>query len=127
MLKNMKEQFIKCEQSLELKELGFDEPCLACWNSYTNLFEYASYSTLFKEKWAIGLPTFYQAFRWFRDKYGLIGLVEGGYDNGKNIFTYVIWNGSKDFFDFEYFSTYEEAELACLTELIKIAKQSGKE
>lgn len=61
--------------------------------------------------------------RWFREKHNLIGLVDGGYDNSKNIFTYVIWNDFRDDIFDDYYSTYEEAELACLIKLIEIAKR----
>ena len=60
--------------------------------------------------------------RWFRDKYNLIGLIEGGYDNGNNLFTYVIWQVSFDNYIDTYWKTYEEAEQECLDKLIEIIK-----
>jgi hypothetical protein len=70
-------------------------------------------------------PLYQQAFRWFREKHNLIGLVDGGYDNSKNIFTYVIWNDFRDDIFDDYYSIYEEAELACLKKLIEIAKRNN--
>ena len=130
-------EFIPYTQALELKQLGFNEPCWAWYNIPDEDVRYCysegrSPITNIQEEWDakidgkpvenIGLPTFSQAFKFIREKYNLIGLVEGGYDNGKNIFTYVIWEGFKDIITDDYFNTYEEAELECLKKLIEISK-----
>ena len=134
-------EFIPYTQALELKQLGFYEPCWAWYNIPDEDVRYCysegrSPITNIQEEWDakidgkpvenIGLPTFSQAFKFIREKYNLIGLVEGGYDNGKNIFTYVIWEGFKDIITDDYFETLEEAELNCLNELIKMLKENGK-
>lgn len=125
----MEKEFVPYEQAIELKQLGFDIPSIAGY-SYPNSDKLLTQAILYQ-----------QAFRWFREKYNLIGLVEAGYDNGKNsdlivvpkdkwdefrkaknVFTYVYWDGSMDFWDFGYFLTYEEAELACLNKLIEVLK-----
>lgn len=109
----MEKEFVSFEQSIELKQLGFDIPSVSGY-SYPNSDKLLTQAILYQ-----------QAFRWFREKYNLIGLVEGGYDL-KNIFTYVIWDGFKDIMIDEYFETYEEAELKLLNELIKMVKENGK-
>ena len=38
-IKIMKEQFIPYEQALELKELGFNEPCFAIWSGFDEFVE----------------------------------------------------------------------------------------
>ena len=134
-------EFIPYTQALELKHHGFYEPCWAWYNIPDEDVRYCysegrSPITNIQEEWDakidgkpvenIGLPTFSQAFKFIREKYNLIGLVEGGYDNGKNIFTYVIWEGFKDIITDDYFETLEEAELNCLNELIKMLKENGK-
>lgn len=108
----MENEFLPFEQSIELKQLGFDIPSVAGY-SYPNSDKLLTQAILYQ-----------QAFRWFREKYNLIGLVEGGYDL-KNIFTYVIWDGFKDIIIDEYFETYEEAELKLLNELIKMVKEKN--
>ena len=108
----MENEFLPFEQSIELKQLGFDIPSVAGY-SYPNSDKLLTQAILYQ-----------QAFRWFREKYNLIGLVEGGYDL-KNIFTYVIWDGFKDIIIDEYFETYEETELKLLNELIKIVKEKN--
>ena len=124
----MKDLFVPYQQSLELRELGFDEICLThYWGNDILNEAYGGWMKNSNTKYVMS-PTWEQTFKWFRDNYNLIGLVEGGYDNGKNIFTYVIWDGFKDNIIDDYFETYEEAQLKslvqlkCLVQLIKINK-----
>ena len=113
----MKDLFVPYQQSLELRELGFDEICLThYWGNDILNEAYGGWMKNSNTKYVMA-PTWEQAFKWFRENYNLIGLVEGGYDNGKNIFTYVIWDGFKDNMIDEYFDTYEEAQLKCLIQL----------
>ena len=113
----MKKEFIKYEQALSLKELGFDEPCfgpyigneLRIFQFSNDIKGYANDANLI-----IGAPTFSQAFRWFREKYGLDSAV---LEN-----RYVI-ETKEDLPNWYYgFKTYEESELACLIKLIGIVK-----
>jgi hypothetical protein len=121
----MNKEFISYEQALELKQLGFDEPCLAFYNG--KFLESTDYNFDNDTSKNIGLcivaPLYQQAFRWFREKYGLVGWVEG--NNGKRIFMYRIESpiDSDDQLNCYPFRTYEESELACLKKLIEIAKK----
>ena len=66
------------------------------------------------------------AFRWFREKYDLYYLIKVFKDDdGELIFDYVILEDSSDTesYDDEPYTTYEEAELACLKKLIEIVKK----
>ena len=122
----MKDLFVPYQQSLELRELGFDEICLTHYWGENILNEaYGGWMKNSNTKYVMA-PTWEQAFKWFRENYNLIGLVEGGYDNGKNIFTYVIWDGFKDNMIDEYFDTYEDTQLTCLKEIINIKKKIWK-
>jgi hypothetical protein len=124
----MEKEFVTYKQSLALKELGFDAPCLTRWGNTSKKL----YSSILKpisnkdEEVLCGdfiaAPIKQQLFKWFREKYNLIGLIEGGYDNGNNLFTYVIWQGSFDNSIDTYWKTYEEAESACIDKLIEICK-----
>lgn len=95
----MNNEFIPYEQALELKELGFDEECL---DYYPILWQ--------------------QAFRWFREKYQLVhSVLQVGSDWHKTLeFTYSI--DGAIYIKECCTKTYEEAELACLKQLIEIAK-----
>jgi hypothetical protein len=121
----MSKEFIPYEQAVALKELGFNEPCFAVYSEYDKTKVYDQ--SFIKEGLKIPAPLYQQAFRWFREKHNLIGLVDGGYDNSKNIFTYVIWNDFRDDIFDDYYFTYEEAEFKCLIKLIEIAKRNKEE
>ncbi len=113
----MQKEFIKYEQALDLKELGFDEPCLAYRDCDWN-FIFSHNKNTFLEC-ELPLPLYQQAFRWFREKYELYSFVfkfdEGfGYETYKEGITQTN----------ESFDTYEEAELACLEKLIEIIKEN---
>jgi hypothetical protein len=112
----MKTEFIPYEQAVDLKELGFDEPCFAY------RAEGAEVMIKYTPNCVISAPTFSQAFRWFREKHGLVGIIKFG----TNDFTYNVYNEdgmgllTKESLNFN--SNYEEAELECLKKLIEIAK-----
>ena len=112
----MKKEFIPYEQALELKELGFDEPCMFPYfygnTNYidSTYIELANYNATEK---LVSAVLYQQAFRWFREKYDLFISIFH-YENGYSIN------------DLRRFDTYEEAELECLKKLIEIAKNERK-
>lgn len=126
----MIKEFLNYEQSLELKELGFDEPCFGYYEPNKNLnyierhilkdFPYLAKNSEWQDLCAA--PTFSQAFRFFREKYKLIALI----DIGVHEFSYKIFKNErsithlKDYLD--YNGTYEETEVACLNKLIELVK-----
>jgi hypothetical protein len=127
-------EFVPYEQALDLKELGFDEPCffafdncstpMRCTDLRTN--EQQFYGVNYNSSTYTSQPTYSQAFRWFREKYGLQGIPEeitldnysyGIKCNREGCITNIIYKGYP-----LNFNTYEEAELACLKQLIEIVK-----
>ena len=135
-MKNFEKEFVPPTESLELKILGFDEPCFGRYyykESYPMLnpnsgetelvFEFGQY--IKQTEITILAPTYSQAFRFFREKYGLyhsIGL-DDSLENNINC-DYQIINHSQSISELETsFKSYEEAELACLRKLIEIVKQ----
>ena len=110
----MEKEFVPYEQALELKELGFNEPCLGYWN----IDPYLPKPTLnmvrpFDHEWCVPAPLYQQAFRWFREKFNLHHEIEY---NGFEYLGYVSGMTAN------IFKTYEEAESACLKKLIEITK-----
>jgi len=140
--------FAPYQQSLELKEIGFDEPCFANYTvipedkidwftipeqgitdktSFGSSKNYNSKS--FEEEGTISAPTYSQAFRWFREKYGLHQNITQYY--GERFYFKI-----EDMFfprryedypieklrDLGEYVSQEEAELACLNKLIEIVK-----
>jgi hypothetical protein len=124
----MEKEFVTYEQALALKELGFDEPCWAWWHieDCDTRFCYSEQRSPIinsRETEIVGLPTFSQAFRWFREKYGLSGLIEIGTQE----FSYQVFNytGNRQLGTepLKYNGTYEEAEQTCLDKVIEIIKK----
>jgi hypothetical protein len=122
----MEKEFIPYTEALALKELGFDEPCFGYYNSNgkfkTKQDEYELY-LICNSKWispSCSAPTWQSAFRWFREKYGLLVNIEKG-TNPENYFP-VIGNVSHRYNPNLWFDTYEEAELACLGKLVENAE-----
>jgi len=149
---NMNKEFIPYEhtpyeQSLDLKELGFDEPCFMSYRGKFDLYRngmggYLSEMTMERnsdldkyeinktEQYWISAPTYSQAFRWFREKYGIFVSIVPNRHGSLDSFIgwiYVPLNGStKDINVGDYkigFNTPEEAELACLIKLIEICRE----
>lgn len=124
----MKKEFIPYEQALALKELGFDEPCIAIYsnaNPKTGLYTLKKYRLKLikqssqKDK-GVKAPLYQQAFRWFRDEHGMSGSIQIEHDAYQwSIFEEGETSGlASDNWDG---TDYEEAELACLEKLIEMA------
>jgi hypothetical protein len=127
----MKTEFIPYKQALELKELGFDEPCFGYYHedkslTYTNMVFQNTNSFWQINNKIISAPLYQQAFRWFRDKklsdvsINRHGEADGGYSYRWEI-VYEYGVHEERHFKMGY-NTYEEAELACLNKLIEIVK-----
>jgi hypothetical protein len=122
----MNKEFIPYEQALELKELGFDEPCLAFYNGkFLESTDYDFDNGTSKDIGScIVAPLYQQAFRWFRENQGYH--IDLFVDDDKTFgfcITYFTYTARVDKPIQRQFNTYEEAELACLKKLIEIAKQ----
>lgn len=135
----MEKEFVPYELALKLKQLGFNEPCLAVWiekdsrdGGGLKLEIWNDVDTEYKVKSSTNAPLFRQAFRWFRDNYGLSGVVVetllgnerygGIFIKNENGLRYIespqLTRASQ---------TYEEVELDCLKKLIEIVEQSKSE
>jgi len=113
--------FAPYQESLDLKELGFDEECLGHYKTIKG----GVMTSFFIEQPPIDesggvfitkAPLYQQAFRWFREKHNIVFYLNMV---GVNLYYYVI--GTEPFLSFK---TYEEAELACLKKLIEIVKNN---
>jgi hypothetical protein len=129
----MEKEFIPYQEVLELKQLGFDEPCFGWFASDRTLVKEVTEKTDFTLA-----PTYSQAFRWFREKYSWQHSIDATSDQHRFElgYNYWIWNNktgeehhtmpkNRPTGDWEY-ETYEQAELACLQHLIKIVKEKQK-
>ena len=133
---NYKKDFVPYEQALALKELGFDEPCFTWYWDDIGMYNGLEFGNHNQNSNYVSAPLFQQAFRWFREKYGL--KVSFPYWNGFN--KMIPEDLGRDKYEIMiipanhrtisvrnpkgriWFDTYEEAELACLIKLIEIVK-----
>ena len=132
----MNKEFCTYKQALTLKELGFNEPCLAQYKKYevgeAKLDIGFSKNELIMQFHKLSkfctAPLYQQAFRWFREKYDKYGVVNIDLSNNlkDEIFVYMVEDKLGYIIDrSEEYKTYEEAEQACLDKLIEIVK-NGK-
>ena len=130
----MNKEFVPYEQALALKELGFDEPCFAHFVKHYDEIKCILDSDDFDEWWTnnsdnleVKAPLYQQAFSFFREKHDLVHRInrDGGWwicaildlydENDQGAIETYLENTNPQ--------TYEEAELACLLELINICKK----
>lgn len=132
--------FVPYEQALALKELGFDKPCFGyytedkVWLPAPYSYEGTEYP--WNSVWPYTTaPLYQQAFHFFRKKYGLMHIInpydftaEINYLNKR-----VVNDVYGDFIPHDHLVddegeeikhlSYEDAENACLLELINICKK----
>jgi hypothetical protein len=124
----MKNEFVTYEQALALKELGFDEPCLAKHDLKHILLrvEECKNQENAQEFDYILAPLYQQAFRWFREKHSLIAYPVWRIDNTWDMNIQKLDNNGllsgQSTLAIIKKPTYEEAEQACLDKLIEICK-----
>jgi hypothetical protein len=114
----MEREFVEYTDALELKELGFNEPCFGYYRYEELLIQGQSKNS--DHGFSISAPTYSQAFRWFRDNHGFYNQIHKGYGWEGIIRNSV--NGTLEWNDGTYNSP-EEAELACLKKLIELVKK----
>ena len=124
----MKDLFLPYQQSLELRELGFDEICLTHYWGENILNEaYGGWMKNSNTKYVMS-PTWEQAFKWLRENYNILATI---YSNASGYLyewhdavggTHRGWSEYEGPNDSGVWDTYEEAKLACITKLIEIVK-----
>ena len=110
--------FVLYPEALELKELGFDEPCFGWFASDRTLVKEVTEKTDFTLA-----PTYSQAFRWFREKYNLNTVISWRDDLLNYDLSLTEMKKHGYFYYKDNFTTYEEAELECLKKLIELIKK----
>ncbi len=135
-------EFVPFEIALNLKKLGFNEPCIAFYFvGSLNIREFKNsknVNSAFYNSLVCSAPSFHHVFRWFRNEYQWQASIEAtseqqGHRLGYN---YFIWNyktgeqydctptpKDRPVGDFEY-DIYEDAEIACLNKLIELTSKS---
>ena len=109
--------FVPYQEALELKQLGFDEPCFGWFASDRTLVKEVTEKTDFTLA-----PTYSQAFRWFREKHNINTVISWRDDLLNFDISLTEMKKHGYFYYKDNFTTYEEAELACLKKLIDLTK-----
>lgn len=136
----MKKQFVPFKLSLKLRELGYNEPSLFCWDTVNKPPSLSNCPHLLRnsqlggfENKPISAPLWQQAFDWFREEHDLLnhitthlntwgedGALEESYGYrimiNKDGWKCEVWE------KLSRFDTYEEAQSARLEKLIEITK-----
>ena len=115
----MESLFCPYKQSLALKELRFEEPCMRGWDKNGKIWYHPDSDIVLDN------PTFSQAFRFFREKYGLHYIICKNIQMDGYGYREVILISYMEENENTIFKTYEEAELECLVKLIEIAKEQN--
>jgi hypothetical protein len=135
----MEKEFVPYELALRMKQLGFNENCYRvgnpngaiCWR----FMDVAGVEGVgiddilqveFDERW-VEIPTYSQAFRWFREKQDIEGFVHKSIEGNYYFVIKRLGNNESNIYEFtktvpKNFNTYEEAELTCLEKLIEIVE-----
>lgn len=136
----MEKEFVPYDIALAMKELGFDEPCVAVYygdydsRSFENglALEYRESQYYAQKGWAKGVlaPLYQQAFRWFREKYNLFILMQVGQHSGEHqTFYFNVFKYGVNLYKSKHRSatgtyTYKEAEHEALRKLIEIVEEN---
>ena len=132
----MMKEFVPYNEALELRKLGFDEPCFGYYEPNGDFdyiekdiikdFPYLAKNSEWKD--LVASPTHSQAFRFFREKYNLHSeILLDQTTQPKYCFEI---HKYEDFGNYEeirigewfLYRTPEEAELECIKHLIKVVK-----
>jgi hypothetical protein len=129
----MEKHFVNYNQALALKELGFNESCLGVYAEGTKQLiinnTIRNWNDQLKNGNTTSAPLKSQVFEWAREKHKFEGWAVPCYTSKERFYSFIIENGEESEIDGSYddepvgdFDTYEEAESACIDELIKIVK-----
>ena len=136
----LEKEFVPYTESLALKELGFNEPCVAIFDRNNELnVDDGFYKQENYHKDTVLAPLYQQAFRWFREKYNLRATIMDFIDDeigvnwdyeiakiGTDLDKYGRYEALVDFSiddNDRKFKTYEGAELECVKQLIELVKK----
>jgi hypothetical protein len=139
----MNNEFVSYEVALKLKELDFDEPCLCAYDKNEMLYHSHITDKLFtilnsNLSNQYSAPLYQQVFRWFRKQFNWQSSIEATKDQLDHElgYNYWIWNSETGE---EYhtmpknrpfggwcFTTFEQAQIECIKELISTIKNQVK-
>ena len=137
---NLEQEFVPYQESSELKELGFDEPCFCYYDEEDNagrIYEYANCNRNVTGGRACYNDNFLSVTNSQLDRYGAFSAKDEGGENSFSRWTAPTFSQAFRWFREKYnldgaivgqqWRRNEEAELACLRKLIEIVKSIHRE
>jgi hypothetical protein len=127
----MKTEFVSYNQAIQLRLLGIDEICFTHYWGEQFLNENIGGWMKNSNTQYIMAPLKQQVFRWFREKYGYcVSIRKRYFQNGAETeYNYFIYppnsNEHLEHNLLDEYDTWEEAESACIDDLIKLVKGDG--
>jgi hypothetical protein len=120
-MKDLQKEFVPYELALRMKALGFDESCFRL--DGLGKVSYAEFGY-----GATPIPLYSQAFRWFREKYGIHSFIDCKWKNLGWQYELVDLNKMESISTIGNYgyNTPEEAELVCLEKLIQIVENKSE-
>jgi len=126
-MNSIESNFVPYQIALDMKSIGFDEPCFGCYGHQNDLWcENPVNSKLDIPEDNILAPLYQQAFDFFREKYKINSEIFYGFWNhpGYSFSTTIKLDGKV--VSEKWWGTYEEAELECVKKLIEICGTQEK-
>lgn len=119
----MNKEFVPYAESLELKEVGFNEPCFGLYHNDKTFYPTQCKSHEQFHGQICSAPTFSQAFRWFREhpEWPIESWIRPFISQQPRSYSAMIWTRGQ-IIQVGVFSTYDEAQLNLLRKLIEIVK-----
>lgn len=125
----MENEVATFDQSVELCKLGFNETTFCAYESETRQFYlcHLDEEGFFMPEKDIKAPLKQQVFKYFRDKFGVISIVEPYFEPSSKYSGYgfgIMKDSIVEYSDEEW-DTFEEAENACIDKVISILKEQN--
>jgi|688.fasta_scaffold43602_4 hypothetical protein len=124
-MNSIESNFVPYQIALDMKSIGFDEPCVAIFDRNNELnVDDGFYKQENYHKDTVLAPLYQQCFKWFREKYNLLHSITE-YNKDGSLIIEITQNKVEVFRKMTNFdiSEYEQAELECLKELIMLANE----
>lgn len=120
----MENNFAPYEIALDMKFIGFNEPCFGFYSEEGFLVvEFADTQIHFLPYATAAI--YQQAFKWFREKYNLCSWI---YQSNSGLYHYSILKDGRYLTNgYNNQTSYELSELECLKKLIEIVKNKNYE
>jgi hypothetical protein len=125
-MNNLEKEFVLYGEALELKQLGFDEPCLATIDQtdfvHIKGTEYPIRGAMVY--FTVDCPTYSKALKWFRKKGYKFNIISDSPFAEEESHYIEIWFEKQFLHESHYiYKTYEDAELDLLKKLIQYEKE----